>query len=127
MASSPYLKLTDAEWSLIQPILPVPKRGPKRPHDRAVCAAFLFARAAGVSLESLPIGQFPDSGFLRTTWARWSHDGGTLQRLFEIGAPAAARMERQYDDQILKLTMERAEVTGKATATMPRWTHVRPR
>ena len=126
MASSPYLKLTDAEWRLIQPILPVPKRGPKRPHDRAVCAAFLFARAAGVSLESLPLGQFPDWRFLRTTWARWDRDG-TLPRLFEIGAPATARMERQYDDHILKLTLDRAEVTGKATATLPRWTHVRSR
>ena len=66
-AMVPYLALTDAEWQLIQPILPVPKRGPKRPHDRSVCAAFLFCRAAGVSIESLPLGQFPNSIFLRST------------------------------------------------------------
>ncbi len=123
---SPYLVLSDDEWRLIQPILPVPKRGPKRPHDRVVCAAFLFARAAGVSLESLPLGQFPDPRFLRTTWARWSRDN-TLERLFEVGARAQARMECQYDDYIRKLTMDRVSVTGKATATLPAWTHVRPR
>ena len=121
-----YLKLTDAEWAAIQPILPVPKRGPKRPHDRSVCAAFLFARAAGVSLESLPVGRFPDSGFLRTTWGRWERDG-TLPRLFEVGAAAEARMERAYRDHIRHLSIERAVVTGQATRTMPRWAHVRHR
>ncbi len=121
-----YLELNDAEWALIRPMLPVPKRGPKRPHDRAVCAAFLFSRAAAVSLESLPLGQFPDPRFLRTTWARWERDG-TLRRLFEIGAPAQARMESQYDDHIRRLTMDGVSVTGKATATLPRWTHVRAR
>ena len=79
---SAYLVLTDDECSQIQSILPIPKRGPKRPHDRAACTSFLFARAAGVSLESLPIG-FPDPRFLHTTWARLVHDG-TLERLFEI-------------------------------------------
>jgi transposase len=121
-----YLELTDAEWQLIQPILPVPKRGPKRPHGRAACAAFLFCKAAGVSIESLPLGQFPDSGFLRTTWKRWAKDKeGTLARLFEVGAKAQARMEAQFDDHIRRLTLDRVVVTGEATATLPRWTHVR--
>ena len=119
-----YLELTDNEWLVIQPILPVPKRGPKRPHDRTVCAAFLFARAAGVSLESMPIG-FPDARFLRTTWARWSRDG-TLQKLFEIGDPARARMERQYDDHIIALSMrpyrpDRPNRIGHRSRSMPRW------
>jgi transposase len=120
---SPYLVLTDDEWELIRPILPVPKRGRKRPHDRAVCAAFLFAKAAGVSLESLPLG-LPDPRFLRSTEVRWRRDG-TLRALFETGEPARQRMERQYDDHIRKLTLDRVVVTGKATATLPRWTHVR--
>ena len=122
----PYLVLTDAEWRLIQPILLVPKRGPKRPHDRSVCAAFLFSQAANVSLESLPIGQFPAPVFLRTTWARWRRDG-TLQKLFEVAAPVQARMAKQYDDYIIKLSLNRVVATGQATATLPRWTHVRPR
>ena len=90
------------------------------------CAAFLFARAAGVSLESLPLGQFPDSRFFRTTQARWGRDG-MLVRLFDASARAQARMERQYDDEVRRLTWERHVLTGQATATMPRWTHVRPR
>ena len=122
---SPYLELTDAEWKLIQPILPVPKRGPKRPHDRRVCAAFLFAKAAAVSLESLPTGgQFPDAMFLRSTEARWRRDG-TLGKLFEIGVRPQARMAQQYGDHIIRLTLDRVGVSGLATETMPRWTHVR--
>ena len=112
----PYLTLTDDEWTLIAPILPIPKRGPKRPHDRIVCAAFLFARAAGVSLESLPIG-FPDARFLRTTEARWRRDG-TLARLFEIGAPVMARMDRQYHDHILK-TVDAAVSPGSSEHHRP--------
>ena len=122
---SPYLTLHNAEWQLIQPVLPVPRRGPKRPLDRSVCTAFLFAKAAGVSLESLPLGHFPDFRFLRTTWARWQRDG-TLTRLFEVGEPARSRMERQFDDYIRKLTLDGAVVTGAATKSLPRWTHVRP-
>ncbi len=119
-----YLELTDGEWQAIQKILPIPKRGPKRPHDRSVCAAFLFAKAAGVSLESLPLGQFPNSIFLRSTQQRWLRDG-VLPRLFEVGAKAQARMENAYDAHIHKLTVDRVAVDGRATATMPRWTHVR--
>jgi transposase len=119
-----YLKLTDDEWQLIQPILPIPRRGPKRPHDRSVCAAFCFCRAAGISIESLPLGQFPDSIFLRSTQQRWLR-AGTLARLFEVGAPALARMEKQYEAEIRRLTMDQVVVTGKATTTLPRWTHVR--
>ena len=107
-----YLELTDDEWEAIQPILPIPKRGPKRPHDRAVCAAFLFCRAAGVSIESLPLNQFPPSIFLRSTWARWDRDA-VLPRLFEAGAKAEKRMEKQYDDEIRRLTLARAVVPAR--------------
>ena len=105
-----YLTLSDDEWAQIRAVLPIPKRGPKRPHDRATCAAFLFAQAAAVSLESLPLGQFPDSRFLRTTWARWTRDGAYNHRVKPC---------------VLRLTLDGERVTGKATTTLPRWTHVR--
>ena len=52
---------------------------------------------------------------------------GVLPRLFELGARAQARMEREYAGHIRKLTMDGAVVTGKATESLPRWTHVRQR
>lgn len=122
--TAPYLTLTEAEWRRIQPLLPVPKRGPRRPHDRAVCAAFFFAMAARVSLESLPVGCFPSADMLRTTLARWRGDG-TFDRLMESGVDVIERMRRQYQDHLWALTASRQRVTGEATETMPRWTHVR--
>ncbi len=36
-------------------------------------------------------------------------------------------MARQYDDEIQRFrTMERVPVSGLATQSLPRWTHVRP-
>ena len=80
-----------------------------------VCARrFCFVCAAGVSVESLPIGHFPDSIFLRSTEKRWRRDG-VLPRLFDVGAKAQARMESQYVDYIHRLTLDGERVTGKAT------------
>ena len=104
-----YLELTDDEWEAIRPILPVPKRGPKLPHDRAVCAAFLFCRAAGVSgrKPSTQLNSRP-----RSSCVRPGGDMGTATacwpRLFAAGAKAEKRMEKQYDDEILRRTVERA-------------------
>ena len=122
--TAPYLTLTKAEWQRIRHTLPVPRRGPRRPHDRAVCAAFLFAVAARVSLESLPIGCFPRPDMLRTTLARWRRDG-TFDRLMETGAKVIERMHKQFQHHLWELTADRQEVTGEATETMPRWTHIR--
>ena len=73
---------------------------------------FCFARPPTSSIESLPVAQFPDSIFLRSTQQRWLRDG-TLRKLFEVGAKAQARMERQYDNEIPRLTWERAAVSGR--------------
>jgi hypothetical protein len=56
-------------------------------------AAFLFRCASGISIESLPIGQFPRPVFLRSTQQEWLGDN-TLRRLLEVGPPATARMEK---------------------------------
>ena len=47
-----YLKLSDAEWEAIRPCLPPQRSGPRRKHERETVTAFLFAQAAGVSLDS---------------------------------------------------------------------------
>jgi hypothetical protein len=67
--------------------------------------------------------------FLRTTEARWRRDG-TLERLFEVGAAAQARMARQYENHITELSMrpyrpDRPNKIGHKSKTMPRWSWVR--
>jgi Putative transposase of IS4/5 family (DUF4096) len=123
----PYLRLTDTEWKLIQPYLPPHKSGPRRRHDRETVTAFLFAQAAGVSLDSLPDGGFPNPLTLRTTMQRW-RASGDLDAVLQAGQAAQARMPRQYKQHIVDLSLRRRadpKTIGKRSATMPRWTHVR--
>jgi transposase len=121
-----YLKLTDAEWEAIRPYLPPQRSGPRRKRDRETVTAFLFAQAAGVSLDSLPDCGFPSGLTLRTTWQRW-RASGELSAVMAAGSTAAARMAWQYRHRITDLSLRQRPPNeiGRRSATMPRWTHVR--
>jgi transposase len=125
---APYLRLTDREWRAIEPHLPRQKSGPRRRHDRETVTAFLFAQAAGVSLDSLPDCGFPNPLSLRTTMQRW-RASGELDAVLQAGQPARERMQRRYKQHIVDLSLRRRradpKTIGKRSATMPRWTHVR--
>jgi transposase len=84
---TPYLRLTDREWRAIEPYLPPNKSGPRRKNDRATVTAFLFAQAAGVSLDCLPDCGFPNPLSLRTTMQRW-RARGELDAVLQAGQPA---------------------------------------
>jgi len=126
----PYLRLTDREWRAIEPHLPPQRSGPRRKNDRETVAAFLFAAAANVSLDSLPDCGFPNPLSLRNTMQRW-RERDELEPVMRAGEPAMQRMRGQYRDHISGLSMRRRRVDrgtiGKRSATMPRWTHFRPR
>jgi hypothetical protein len=126
---APYLRLSDREWKTIQPHLPPQRSGPRRRFDRETVTAFLFAQAAGVSLDSLPDCGFPNPLTLRTTMQRW-RASGDLDAVLQAGQPAQARMQRQYKQHIVDLSLRRwadPKTIGKRSKSMPRWTHVRPR
>jgi hypothetical protein len=124
-----YLKLTDDEWRLIQPHLPAQRSGPRRQNDRETVTAFLFAQAAGVSLDCLPDCGFPNPLSLRTTWQRW-RKRGELDTVLLAGLPAQERMREQYKQRIMDLSqrprrLDRPNTIGHRSKTMPRWSHVR--
>jgi transposase len=123
---APYLRLTDREWQTIVPHLPRQKSGPRRRNDRETVTAFLFAKAAGVSLDCLPDCGFPNPLNLRTTWQRW-RASGELDAVMQAGQSASQRMARQYRQRVTDLSLRRRlpKTIGKRSATMPRWTHVR--
>ena len=127
----PYLRLTDREWRAIEPHLPPQRSGPRRTNDRETVAAFLFAAAAKVSLDSLPDCGFPNPLSLRNTMARW-RARGELEPVMRAGARAQERMGRQYRQHLVALLMRRRSADdpatiGKRSESMPRWTHSRPR
>ena len=123
-----YLRLTDAEWEAILPQLPRQRSGPRRQNDRQTVTAFLFAQAAGVSLDCLPDCGFPNPLTLRTTMQRRAR--GELDAVLLAGQPAQERMRRQYEQHILDLSfrprrLDRPNTIGHRSKSMPRWTHVR--
>ena len=107
---------------------PRQKSGPRRRHDRETVTAFLFAAASNVTLDCLPDCGFPNPLTLRTTWQRW-RASGELGAVMAAGQPAAERMARQYRQRVTDLSLRRRppKDIGKRTATMPKWSHIRPR
>jgi transposase len=124
-----YLELTDDEWAAIQPHLPRQRSGPRRQNDRETVTAFLFAQAAGVSLDCLPDCGFPNPLSLRTTMQRW-RTRGELEAVMQAGRSACERMRADYEQRIWDLSrrphrVDRPNKIGHRSKTMPRWSHVR--
>ena len=91
--------------------------------------AFLFAQAAGVSLDCFPDCGFPNPLSLRTTWQRW-RARGEIGAVLQAGWKAQECMRRQYEARIRDLSLrppcvDRPTTIGHRSKTMPRWTHVR--
>jgi putative transposase len=76
--------LTDAQWALLEPLLPPPKRpqGAGRPRTislRRVINGLLYLERTGCQWRLLP-KEFPDWGTVRYYFDKWQQDG-TLERL----------------------------------------------
>ncbi len=68
--------LTDAEWGLIEPLLPPPsKRGRPREHSRReILDALLYWVRTGCAWEHLP-HDFPPKGTVYGYWRQWVGNG----------------------------------------------------
>jgi transposase len=112
-----YLRLTDGEWAVIRRVLPPQRPGPRRKNDRETVTALLFAQAAGVSLDSLPVG-FLNPHSLRNTMQRW-RARGELEAVMRAGEPAMQRMRRQYQQHLADLSMRRQRVDPETIGKRP--------
>jgi len=74
--SSDASDLTDAQWSLIQPLIPRPSRGgrPRSLDMRQVVNAILYLQHSGCGWHNLP-DRFPNASSVRTYYDRWQKDG----------------------------------------------------
>ncbi len=70
--------LTDAQWSLIEPLLPAPATGgrPEKHPRREIVNAILYRNRAGCAWRLLPTC-FPPWETVYWHWARWKTDGTT--------------------------------------------------
>ena len=74
--------LTDAQWMLIQPLLPPPKRrGRPREDDRRTLSAILFVLRTGIPWNALP-ERYGDDSTAHRRLAAWQRDG-TWERIWQ--------------------------------------------
>lgn len=73
--------LTDAQWAILQPLLPTPQGAGRRPGipRREIVNALLYLDRTGCQWRALP-HEFPYWGTVRYYFDRWSQDG-TLERI----------------------------------------------
>jgi transposase len=112
------VRLTDAQWSRVEPLLPsVSKKGgrPAKPHRKMV-EAMIWVLRTGAPWRDLPEAYGP-WGSVYTRFSRWSQ-GGVLARLFE----ALAR-ERDSEGYLIDATIVRAhqDASGAAREGAPRY------
>src|SRR5882757_1944290 len=97
------VRLTNAQWARIEPLLPIPSKKGGRPRkpDRPVVEAMLWILRTGAPWRDLPSAYGPwESVYSR--FARWSASG-VLAQLFE----ALAR-ERDKEGYLIDATIVRA-------------------
>src|SRR3954454_4536732 len=87
-------RLTDGEWQTLARQIPRPKAGPTPRHDRGICDALVYSRAADCSIESLPPA-YPPAMSIRTRLQRWQRTG-VLRKIIEAAAPAIERVKSEY-------------------------------
>jgi transposase len=117
--------LTDAEWKQIEAVLPRFKAGRPRQNDRLVIAGFLYAVAAGVSIDALPEA-YGNPRSRRTKWQRWRQDG-TWDRILRAGKSATERIHKEYHRQIREASFTPRLPGEKHPEHWPRWSWVRGR
>jgi len=76
--------LTDAQWGLLEPLLPAAKRGgrPRTTPLRAVVNAILYLNRTGIQWDLLP-HDFPAKSTVYDYFAAW-RDNGTWQRVLDV-------------------------------------------
>lgn len=104
--------VTDAEWALIQPLLPPPSgRGRRRSTDlREVFNAIQFILGTGCQWRAIP-GCFPPFTTVQNYFYRW-RDDGTLERLLDtLRACARAQAGRAADPTAAALDSQSVKTT----------------
>jgi transposase len=105
------VRLTDAQWARIEPLLPsVSRKGgrPSKPH-RPVVEGMIWIMRTGAPWRDLPVAYGPWQS-VYTRFSRWSQSG-VLARLFE----ALAR-ERDSEGFLIDATIVRAHQDASGAA-----------
>lgn len=116
--------LTDAQWAVLEPLLPPPKSGgrPRSVDLREVVNGLLYLLHTGCPWRSLP-HDLPPWGTVWTYFRRW-RDDGTLERLHdEVRAQVRQQDGRDAQPSAVILDSQSVKTTekgGRAASTLAR-------
>jgi putative transposase len=105
--------MTDAEWAVIEPLLPLKRKGPGRPisiNMREAVNAMFYVNRTGCQWQNLP-KEFPPVGSVYYHFNKWSYDGTWQSLNAALGRKERVRQGRNpeptaaiIDSQSVKTT-----------------------
>ena len=120
--------LTDAEWALVEPLIPPAKRG-GRPRDvnvREILNAIFYALSTGCQWQALP-KDLPPKSTAHYYFALWDWDG-TLERLHHALYVATREREgREASSSAAIIDSQSARAAQKGAARLTRRASMRAR
>ncbi|WP_409197225.1 IS5 family transposase [Chroococcidiopsis cubana] len=112
--------LTDAEWKILAPLIPAPKKGghPRTTDMRAVCNAIYYQLKTGCQWELLP-RDFPPPSTVYSYYRKWQQRGVWEQINHTLRDQVRRQMDKSTqptavaaDSQSVKTTGKKGEVYG---------------
>ena len=99
--------LTDYEWSVIEPVLPKGRPGPRRKDDRRVLNGIFWVLRTGAPWRDLP-ERYGPVGTVSSRFYRWCRAGVWDRILCALQAEADARGAIDWDLHFVDATIVRA-------------------
>ena len=109
--------LTDFEWSVIEPVLPKGRPGPRRKDDRRVMNGVFWVLRTGAPWRDLP-ERFGDPIRIHTRFSRWAQSG-VWKKMFEMLAVDADNEYALIDSTIVRAHQHSAGARKKGAKAKP--------
>lgn len=97
-------ELTDKEWELIQPLIPISHTGRPQKDIRAHMNGIMWMARSGARWADLPARYGPHQT-VYSCFCRW-RDDGTLKKIFEICAASGKSAELSIDSTAVKASVQ---------------------
>ena len=97
-------ELTDKEWELIQPIIPISHTGRPQKDIRAHLNGIMWLARSGARWSDLP-ARFGPHQTVYSCFCRW-RDDGTLKKIFDICAASSKGAELSIDSTAIKASVQ---------------------
>ena len=108
-------ELTDKEWELIQPIIPIAHTGRPQKNIRAHLNGIMWLARSGARWSDLP-ARFGPHQTVYSCFCRWRGDG-TLKKIFEICAASSECAELSMDSTAIKASVQAGRGIRKRVKT----------